>query len=166
MYLNGEQVVIDRVKGATGPWLFNQLLIGRGSDDGQMKSFNGIIDDVRIYKSCLSGNEIYKLYIDDTTHYFDTPISYLLFQNHPNPFNLNTTIRYQLPVNGHLSLCVYDVLGREIIKLVDEFKDAGEHTARWDGTDKNGKRVSSGTYFYQIRWENGDAGAKKMIFLK
>jgi len=166
MYLNGEQVVVDRVFGVTGPWLFNQLLIGRGSDDGEMKSFNGILDDVRIYKSCLSGNDIHNLYNDDTSHYIDTPISYLLFPNYPNPFSLTTTIRYQLPVTGHLSIRVYDILGREITILVDEVKQAGEHTTLWDGTDKNGKRVSSGTYFYQIRWENGEASSKKMIFLR
>jgi hypothetical protein len=166
MYLNGEQVVIDRVFGVTGPWLFNQLLIGRGSDDGEMKSFNGIIDDVRIYKTCLSNSDIHNLYGEDTAHYISTPIDFLLFQNEPNPFNLTTTIRYQLPVTGHLSICLYDILGREIIKLVDEVKHPGEHTISWDGTDKNGKRVSSGTYFYQIRWENGESSAKKMIFLK
>jgi len=166
MYLNGEQVVVDRVKGATGPWLFNQLLIGRGSDDGEMKSFHGIIDDVRIYKSCLSGDDINNLYNDDTSHYIDTPISYLLFPNYPNPFNTTTTIRYQLPITGHVSICVYDILGRQITTLVNEVKQAGEQTARWDGTDKESKRVSSGTYFYQIRWENGEASAKKMIMLK
>jgi len=166
MYLNGEQVVVDRVKGATGPWLFNQLLIGRGSDDGEMKSFNGIIDNVRIYKSCLSGSEIHELYSDDTTHYINTPIYYLLFQNHPNPFNLTTIIGYQLPINGHVSICVYDILGRKTKTLVNEIKQAGTHTVQWDGTDSQGKRVSSGTYFYQIRWENGEASAKKMISLK
>lgn len=166
LYLNGEQVVVDRVFGVTGPWLFNQLLIGRGSDDGEMKSFHGIIDDVRIYASCLSGDDIYNLYGDDTTHYIHSRIDYLLFQNNPNPFNLTTTIRYQLPVTGHLSIYVYDVLGREITTLVDEVKQAGEHTITWDGTDREGKRVASGTYFYQIRWENGDASSKKMIFLK
>ena len=166
LYLNGEQVVVDRVQGVTGPWLFNQLLIGRGSDDGEMKSFHGIIDDVRIYASCLSGADIYNLYGDDTTHYINTRVDYLLFQNNPNPFNLTTTIRYQLPVTGHLSIYVYDVLGREITTLVDEVKQAGEHSVDWDGADINGKRVSSGTYFYQIRWENRDASAKKMIFLR
>jgi hypothetical protein len=166
MYLNGEQVVVDRVGGATGPWLFNQLLIGRGSDDGEMKSFYGIIDDVRISASCLSGDDIYDLYGNDTTHYTNTRVDYLLFQNNPNPFNITTTIRYQLPVTGHLSIYVYDVLGREVTTLVNEVKQAGEHTTHWDGTDKEGKRVASGTYFYQIRWENREASAKKMIFLK
>ncbi|MBN1694123.1 T9SS type A sorting domain-containing protein [candidate division WOR-3 bacterium] len=166
MYLNGQQVVVDRVNGVTGPWLFNELLIGRGSDDGEMKSFNGIIDDVRIYASCLSSSDIYALYSDDTTHYIDVPISYLLFPNYPNPFNTTTKIRYQLPVTGHVSICVYDLLGREINILVNEIIQAGEHEVDWDGTDNNGNRVSSGTYFYQIRWENGNASSKKMIFLK
>lgn len=166
MYLNGEQVVVDRVNGVTGPWLFNRLLIGRGSDDGVMKSFNGIIDDVRIYKTCLSSVDIHTLYSGDTIHYINVPIDYLLFQNNPNPFNLRTTIRYQVPIGGHLSISVYDLLGREINTLVNEVKQAGEHTVDWDGTDSNGNRVSSGTYFYQIKWENGETSSRKMIFLK
>jgi hypothetical protein len=166
MYLNGEQVVIDRVNGVTGPWLFNRLLIGRGSDDGEMKSFNGIIDDVRIYKTCLSSGSIHTLYSGDTVHYINVPIDYLLFQNDPNPFNIRTTIRYQVPVSGHLTISVYDKLGRKTNTLVNEVKQAGEHTVDWNGTDRNGKRVPSGTYFYQIRWENGETSSKKMIFLR
>jgi len=166
MYLNGEQVVVDRVNGVTGPWLFNQLLIGRGSDDGEMKTFNGIIDDVRIYKTCLSSGDIHTLYSGDTVHYINVPIDYLLFQNDPNPFNIKTTIRYQVPVGGHLTISIYDKLGRKINTLVNEIKHAGEHTVDWDGTDSKGTKVPSGTYFYQIRWENSEASSKKMIFLR
>ena len=166
MYLNGEQVVVDRVNGVTGPWLFNQLLIGRGSDDGELKTFDGIIDDVRIYKTCLSRRDINTLYSGDTVHYINVPIDYLLFQNDPNPFNIKTTIRYQVPVGGHLTISIYDKLGREINTLVNEIKQAGEHTVDWDGTDSKGTKVPSATYFYQIRWENGEASSKKMIFLR
>jgi hypothetical protein len=166
MYLNGEQVVVDRVKGVTGPWLFNQLLIGRGSDDGQMKSFNGIIDDVRIYKTCFSGIDIHELYSDDTTHYKDTRIDCLLFPNYPNPFNLTTEIRYELPVMSHVTLKIYDILGREVIMLVDEENAIGSNTVRWDGKNSAGRQMSGGMYFYQLKTSNGFVGTKKMIFLR
>jgi hypothetical protein len=84
--------------------------------------------------------------------------------NRPNPFMETTTINYQLETNGHVTLKIYDKLGREIITLVDEVKQAGTHTISWDGTDSHGKKVPSGTYFYQIRGENEKASAKKMIF--
>jgi hypothetical protein len=166
MYLNGQQVVVDRVAGATGPWLFNQLLIGRGSDDGVMKSFNGIIDDIRIYKTCLSGSNIFELYSDDTTHYKDTRFDCLLFPNYPNPFNTTTTIRYEIPVMSRMSLKIYDILGREIITLASEENAMGANTAEWDGKNAEGQTVGSGIYFYQLKTSNGFVGTRKMIFLR
>jgi hypothetical protein len=62
LYLNGQQIAIDRCSKPGNPWLFNRLYIGRGADQGEMESFNGIIDDLRIYKSYLSGNDIAKIY--------------------------------------------------------------------------------------------------------
>jgi len=58
------------------------------------------------------------------------------------------------------------MLDREIKVLVDEYQLAGPQNVEWDGTDSQGKRVSSGTYFYQIKGEEGFTSAKKMIFLK
>lgn len=169
MYLNGEQVVVDRIQDATGPWLFNQLLIGRGSDDGQMKSFNGIIDDVRIYKNCLSGSDIWKLYVDiagdiqsnDTT----IPTEYFLSQNYPNPFNPTTTIEYASPVNDRLSLVIYDILGRKIRVLVNDIQSADIHTVQWDGRNAQGFEVDSGLYFYQLQ-AGSYKKTKKMVLLK
>jgi len=86
--------------------------------------------------------------------------------NRPNPFIEETTINYNLTADGKVTLKIFDQLGREIKTLVNEVKQAGEYTTLWDGTDKNGKRVSSGTYFYQIRWENGEASSSKMILVK
>jgi len=86
--------------------------------------------------------------------------------NHPNPFNTTTTIEYSSQVTGHLSLVIYDMLGREIRTLVNEVKTAGTHTAEWNGTDSKGKKVPSGTYFFQIRGENSGSSTRKLILLK
>lgn len=86
--------------------------------------------------------------------------------NYPNPFTEKTTINYQLTVNGRVTLKIFDILGREIKVLVDEYRSAGPHSAEWDGADSKGEKVSSGTYFYQIRGEDDFAGTKKMIFLR
>jgi hypothetical protein len=100
-------------------------------------------------------------YVEGGTY---SPIN--LQPNYPNPFNKTTTINYTVTNAGNIKLIIYDILGREIRTLVDEYQTAGPQKAEWDGTDKNSKRVPSGTYFYQIRWENGEASSKKMIFLK
>ncbi len=73
------------------------------------------------------------------------PKEFALRQNYPNPFNPTTTIKYDLPVDKHVSLKVYDVLGREVLTLMDEEQQAGYHSAVFDAS-----RFSSGMYFYRL----------------
>jgi len=92
-------------------------------------------------------------------------VSYRLAQNYPNPFNPNTMISYQIPKSGHVSLNVYDVSGRLIRTLVDGHKDAGLHTASWDGKDSVGRMAASGIYFYKM--VSGQfVETRKMIMLR
>ena len=78
--------------------------------------------------------------IDETTE------GYVLESNYPNPFNPSTTISFSIPQAGHVSLVVYDALGREVATLVDAELGAGGHSVVFDG-----KNLSSGTYIYRIR---------------
>ncbi len=85
---------------------------------------------------------------------------YKLFQNHPNPFNPGTVISYKLPFGGEVELKVYDLLGREVAKLVDEYKQAGTYTETFHGTS-----LPSGIYFYTLK--AGDyIETKKMVLMK
>jgi parallel beta-helix repeat protein len=83
-----------------------------------------------------------------------------LVQNYPNPFNPTTVISYNLKISGHVTLKVYDVLGREVMTLVDGNQDAGIHTTSFDGSN-----LSSGIYFYRIT-APGVNQVKKMVLLK
>ncbi|MFO7523930.1 MAG: M28 family peptidase [Ignavibacteriaceae bacterium] len=85
---------------------------------------------------------------------------YALLQNYPNPFNPSTVISYQLPVDSKVQLKVYDVLGTEIITLVNEIKSAGKHDVSF-----NAGKLSSGTYFYTILTD-GFVQTKKMLLVK
>ena len=93
------------------------------------------------------------------------PITFALYQNYPNPFNPITTLKYDLPEDKFVTLTVYDMLGREITRLVNTTQEAGYRSVQWDATDSFGKPVSAGVYLYQIR-----AGefiqTKKMVLLK
>ena len=73
------------------------------------------------------------------------PSTFELMQNVPNPFNPTTRIEFNMPKDGHVILTVYDLLGREVITLVDEKRNAGKHEARFDGS-----ALTSGLYFYCI----------------
>ena len=73
------------------------------------------------------------------------PAEFRLSQNFPNPFNPVSEIRFELPVASHVKLAVYDVLGREVASLVDGFRSAGAHSARFSGDGR-----PSGLYFYRL----------------
>ncbi len=88
-----------------------------------------------------------------------------LNQNWPNPFNPQTTIGYVLRRAGRVQLSIYSTDGRTVINLVDTVQERGHHEIAWDGTDKRGRRVASGVYFYQI--QVGDyREARRMVLLK
>jgi hypothetical protein len=109
---------------------------------------------------------IFRLIYDPVgKHLAGIPERFELFQNHPNPFNPETQIRYDLPVSGHVKLSIYNVLGQRVRILVDEMQDAGHKSVIWDGRDNSGQEVASGIYFYKISAENYRK-TKKMVLLK
>jgi hypothetical protein len=90
----------------------------------------------------------------------EVPTEFTLHQNHPNPFNPTTTIKYELPLDARVTLNVYDVLGKEVLTLVDGFVPAGYHQVQLDGS-----RLSSGVYFYRIN-AGTFTDVKKLLLLK
>ncbi|RJQ61245.1 MAG: T9SS C-terminal target domain-containing protein [Stygiobacter sp.] len=90
------------------------------------------------------------------------PNDFCLSQNYPNPFNPETTISYSIPRGEHVTLKVYDLLGREVATLVDEFKQAGTYNSQF--FIRNYK-LPSGVYFYRLQAGSYNE-AKKMIILK
>ena len=90
----------------------------------------------------------------------NTPLAFRLAQNYPNSFNATTTIQYNLPEPSHVTIDIYDILGRKVETLVNAKQEAGCHQIIW-----NAKDASSGVYFYKI--QAGDyAETKKMVLLK
>lgn len=107
------------------------------------------------------------------------PLQYSLEQNYPNPFNPKTVIGYQLPMSGNVSLKVFDILGNEVLTLVDEYKPAGKYEVEFDASFGSSFRLvrilNSGVYFYKLLVSDlqGKDGrvrefveTKKMILLK
>ena len=88
------------------------------------------------------------------------PSSIKIYQNYPNPFNPVTKIKYEIPQSANASLKVYDVLGNEIVTLVNEEKPAGSYQIEFDGVG-----LPSGIYFYRLK-SNSYINTKKMVLLK
>jgi len=85
---------------------------------------------------------------------------YDLFQNYPNPFNPSTTIRYQIPQDGLVTLKIFDILGREVKTVVNEVKTKGRYEVTFDAS-----QLASGLYIYEIKSGSYKA-SKKMTLIK
>ena len=93
------------------------------------------------------------------------PETFVLSQNHPNPFNPVTTIRYDLPEDALVNITIYDMMGKHIKTLVNDQQTAGYRFTQWNATNNADSPVSAGIYLYMIQ-----AGefrqTKKMVLLK
>jgi len=89
----------------------------------------------------------------------------LLFQNHPNPFNPQTSIRFELRKGGAVTLSVFDAAGAFVKSLASGPFARGTHDVTWNGTDARGERVASGVYFYRLV-ASGTTITRKMVLLK
>jgi len=93
------------------------------------------------------------------------PTRFALFQNYPNPFNTSTTLHYDLPEPSKVSISIYDVLGNEVIQLINSDQHYGYKKIVWNGKNAQGISVSPGVYFYKA--ELGQlTETKKMILIK
>ncbi|PIP79236.1 MAG: hypothetical protein COW85_01680 [Ignavibacteria bacterium CG22_combo_CG10-13_8_21_14_all_37_15] len=86
--------------------------------------------------------------------------NYALSQNYPNPFNPSTLISYQLPASGLVTIKVYNVIGKEIATLVNEYQQSGSYSKEFSAN-----RLTSGVYFYTIK-SGSFSATKKMILMK
>lgn len=96
----------------------------------------------------------------------DIPSSFRVSQNYPNPFNPSTTIGFELPNSGLVSVRIYNIMG-QLVKTLSDNKsyEAGKHSIMWNGKNNNGEEVPSGVYFYRITSGN-ETQTKKMLLIK
>ncbi len=164
-WLGWKLVSWDMTTDGTGTW------IGDGNLDGTLR-FESIqltynpgnittgtfyFDDLRIVKKVpLSISQVEPL----------LPDQFRLYQNSPNPFNLETLIKYQLIGNkNQVRLAVYDLLGKKVRTLVNENQSTGEYYTIWDGKDDNGNNVASGTYIYKLNTKKFSK-SRRMVLVK
>ena len=95
----------------------------------------------------------------------NVPSGFQIFPPYPNPFNPSITISYQLPKNSDVKISIYDLLGNEVDVLLRENRSAGRYNIQWQGIDKFGKSVSSGTYFVVLE-ALSSRKVQKILFIK
>jgi hypothetical protein len=113
------------------------------------------------WQNFVQGKPLTNIYLMNHT----LPEHIILYQNYPNPFNPSTIINYSLPIESVVTVTVYDMLGKEINRLISQKKLSGKHTIQWNGHDNDGITVSAGIYFYQL--QTGEfVQTKKMLLMK
>ena len=91
--------------------------------------------------------------------------------SYPNPFNPSTTVDYSIPTSGHVHLLVHDILGREVVRLVDDDVEAGLHQSVWSGCNASGQIVPSGIYYLRLQSFTASgslhrASVQKLVLMK
>ena len=121
---------------------------------------------IRLYKNTLG------TFVNQNNQGSKIPITFILFQKHPNSFNPSTTIEFQLPNQGKVEISIYNSLGQLIRVFDSKNYSAGAHSIEWDGRDDLGNEVVSGIYFYNLKAGDSDQNGagfsetRKMLLIR
>ena len=161
----------ESVEQQNGPntYSFTQNYLQRGAFKGNINNIPGFLN---VNTNQFMDNEL-KRFVGGAgtsqlsfSHNHDfIPKAFSLYQNYPNPFNPTTQVKYDLPQDHLVSVSIYDLKGRNIKYLVNNFQSAGYRSVRWDATNNHGEPVSAGLYVYVIQAGEFRA-SRKMILLK
>ncbi|SVA87438.1 uncharacterized protein METZ01_LOCUS140292, partial [marine metagenome] len=167
--LSEDRKIVGAIKIIKGGYLRNSPVYGDdftteeidGLKTGELLSFtyNGdtLSSQIKFYPMSFKEVELdYKAFL---------PSTFALHQNYPNPFNPVTTIQYDVPDNGPVTIIIYDLTGRKIKTLVNQVSTPGRYSIIWNGTNDFGKSISSGMYFYRME-APGFKSVKKLMLLK
>ena len=166
--LNNKGFRVERTSAAENSWKEIAFIEGKGTSNvsnGYMykdEKLNTADYKYRIKQEDYNGN--YEYYELGTVVKIAPPKNFVMGQNYPNPGNPNTKINFEMPVNGKVNIVVYDLLGREVVTLLNENREADYYTVEF-----NGSNIASGVYFYRIYAEGeGQSFTKtmKMIIVK
>jgi hypothetical protein len=175
--LNVIQVFVDGIKENETSILFtggfsgsNPVSIGYFDNS---YNFTGLLDEIAVYDTALTENLIAEHYTDVLADidYCGSPTrvdddfiifnDFVLYQNYPNPFNPVTIIKYDIPVPGNIELKIYDILGREVMSLVNnERREIGRYEVQF-----NASNLPSGVYIYRLH-ANDYVSSKMMLMVK
>ncbi len=163
--INNKGFEVERTaeKTGTGSWLTVGFVKGHGTTtESRSYSFTETNVSAGSYSYRLKQIDFDGSYAYSNTAEVDVaaPAEFALAQNYPNPFNPATKISYSIPAAGNVSLIIYDIMGNEVKRLVNEKQEAGTHSVNF-----NAINLATGVYVYRLQTNNLIA-TKKMILLK
>jgi len=126
----------------------------------------GYDDHYRVSAVDFSGNESEATPPGTLSGVGGVPSRSRLEQNHPNPFNPATRIRFELATGGHVRLAIFDSRGSVVRKLVSGLREAGVHEVRWEGIDEQGRPVGSGVYYYRLQVADEPGQTRRMTLVR
>ncbi len=163
----------DQSKVAFNEWLYGGMII----IPGYLRVYDTVTESIDTVGNVLNLDDPESYYAAGPIYWIDesevsivepsemVPEQFVLYPNYPNPFNPTTTLRYDLPEDSHVSIMIFDLMGREIRTLINKQQSAGIKSIMWDGTNDLGQPLSAGMYLYRI--SAGDFhSVKKMVLLK
>ena len=177
-YLKANFIIVENLTSLNGIWNSGETIIlqPHGSDPGFQTTYDVALDissgiqpgngDTLFIKTNkpVQNDDVFRFTPDDS---FVTSVKhnlvvsdYYISQNYPNPFNPTTKINYQLPDAGMVSIVVYDILGRKVQTLMNEYRNEGKYTLVFDAS-----KLASGMYIYSLH-VNGFVMNRKMMLLK
>ncbi len=171
VYVNGEMEIKKNMELNTGNdfdlWLGKDPYYGTSPNES---NWDGVLDDLKIYKSELSGDAIKSLYYDYLKNVTIVGTEkndprHLSIHNYPNPFNTTTAIDFEIPVSGNVNISIFNMSGRCIKTLINTLKNKGHYQIAWDGRDANNASVAPGIYLCRVRSGNAEK-VIKMVLLK
>ena len=174
----GDETKLNWTKYTTDDGLSDNFIYAIAEDSNGVKwfgtangvtSFDGQSFETYTTADGLAGNTVYAITIDsdgcilfgtnggvsklsciDGIKMDETPASFTIWGNYPNPFNMNTTIEFSIPEGGFTSLIIYNITGQKVRELVNAALTPGIHSVQWDGTDDSGLEISSGMYISRL----------------
>ena len=159
---------IERTSGSSG-WTKIGFVAGSGNSNSPKEYY--FTDNNPTGGSSLS-YRLKQIDVDGSYQYYDPVTVSLavssdpqLLQNSPNPFNPSTTIKFYIPNTSDVSIKIYDIMGREVVTLINQQTTAGYHNVYWNGKNSRGENVASGVYLYRLTAGNFSE-TKKMNLLK
>ena len=152
-----EEAIFAEMDAATAEYLAGATGVSLGKSSGRLKKNNiQSLNEYYLEKLSTKFKFIDKLFNKEE----ELPTEFSLMQNYPNPFNPVTKISFAIPKKAKVNLSVYDILGRQITTLADDYKEPGSYEYRFDASS-----YASGVYVYRLTTDNFVV-SKKMLYLK